>query len=116
MACTLVFRGRLVNDFFSLSLWTILSCEFLASSDVVWRTIHNAYLSFDFQIPGLKEIAAADRDRPVIESVIEYCKREEQRQWMNQVRSFHYARPYFSLIVRLKRAIQIPGSLMVFFG
>lgn len=37
------------------------------------------------KIPDLKDFALADRDRPVLDIVIEYCQSEEQQQWMNDL-------------------------------
>lgn len=37
------------------------------------------------KIPDLKDFALADRDRPVIDIVIEYFQSEEQRQWTNDL-------------------------------
>lgn len=64
--------------------------RFCAGKATIYHKIHHfcdvkLKKSCKGKIPGLKEVVLADRNRPVIDSVIEYCQREEQRQWMHQL-------------------------------
>ncbi|XP_067043953.1 coiled-coil domain-containing protein 82-like isoform X2 [Acropora muricata] len=64
--------------------------RFCAGKATIYQKIHHfcdvkLKKSCKRKIPGLKEVVLADRDRPILDSVIEYCQREEQRQWMNQL-------------------------------
>lgn len=64
--------------------------QFCADRAVIYQKIHHFCdvklgKSCLAKIPDLKEVALADRDRPVIESVRDYCKRQEQQEWINEL-------------------------------